>query len=250
MYDAKRFAWARGVMGRGQAAESAGCQVEVPHETQTRMLSGAANSLTAALKDLTGPDVVAESDLRTIAALGAAAEIKDPFIVGHHERTSRLAATLAKEMGLSPDRVRNITTAGLLHDLGKVSVGESILNKPGKLTESEFAKMKEHPALGATMIRTGAGALQPLAPIVRHHHERFDGSGYPDGLARENIPLEARILGVADAFDAMTHERSYRKALSAEEALGEIERGAGTRFDRAVVEAFLGIVRRRGGEPG
>jgi HD-GYP domain-containing protein (c-di-GMP phosphodiesterase class II) len=161
-----------------------------------------------------------------------------------------LAATLAEEMGLSPDRVRNITTAGLLHDLGKVSVGERILNKPSKLTESEFAKMKEHAALGASMIVSGAEALQPLAPIVRHHHERFDGNGYPDGLARENIPLEARILSVADAFDAMTHERAYRKALSREEALGEIERGAGTRFDRAVVEAFLGVVRRRGGELG
>jgi diguanylate cyclase (GGDEF)-like protein/PAS domain S-box-containing protein len=250
MYDAKRLAWARGVMGRAQAVESGACPVETVHETQTRMLSGAANSLAAALQDLTAPDVVAESDLRTIAALGAAAEIKDPFIRGHQERTSRLAATLANEMGLSPDRVRSLTTAGLLHDLGKVSVSEGILNKPGKLTESEFAKMKEHPALGATMIVSGAEALQPLAPIVRHHHERVDGSGYPDGLARENIPLEARILSVADAFDAMTHERAYRKALSTEEALGEIQRGAGTRFDSGVVEAFLGVVRRRGGEPG
>jgi len=250
MYDAKRLAWARGVMGRGQAVELAGCQVEVPHETQTSMLSGAANSLSAALQDLTTPDVITDSELRTIAALGAAAEIKDPFILGHHERTSRLAATVAKEMGLSPDRVRSLTTAGLLHDLGKISVSEGILNKPGKLTESEFAKMKEHPALGASMIVSGAEALQPLAPIVRHHHEHVDGSGYPDGLARENIPMEARILSVADAFDAMTHERAYRKALSTEEALGEIQRGAGTRFDSGVVEAFLDVVRRRGGEPG
>jgi diguanylate cyclase (GGDEF)-like protein/PAS domain S-box-containing protein len=249
MYDAKRLAWARGVMGRAQAVESGACPVETVHETQTRMLSGAANSLAAALQDLTAPEVVAESDLRTIAALGAAAEIKDPYIRGHQERTSRLAATVANEMGLSPDRVRSLTTAGLLHDLGKISVSESILNKPGKLTESEFAKMKEHPALGATMIVSGAEALQPVAPIVRHHHERVDGNGYPDGLARENIPLEARILSVADAFDAMTHERAYRKALSAEEALGEIERGAGTRFDPAVVEAFLALESRGFREP-
>jgi len=214
------------------------------------MLSGAANSLAAALQDLAAPQVLPETDLRTLAALGAAAEIRDPYILGHHERTSRLAATVAKEMGLAPDRVRNVTTAGLLHDLGKVSVGESILNKRGKLSGSEFAKMKEHAALGATMIVSGADGLQPLAPIVRHHHERVDGNGYPDGLARENIPLEARILSVADAFDAMTHERAYRKALSAEEALGEIERGAGTRFDRAVVEAFLGVVRKRSGDLG
>ena len=250
MYDAKRLAWARGVMGRRQAVESVACPVEVLHETQARMLSGAASSLAAALEDLTAPQGLAQTDLRTLAALGAAAEIKDPYILGHQERTSRLAATVAKELGLPPDRVRNITTAGLLHDLGKVSVGEGILNKPGKLSESEFTKMKEHPALGATMIVSGGEALQPLAPIVRHHHERFDGSGYPDGLARENIPLEARILSVADAFDAMTHERAYRKALSTEEALGEIERGVGTRFDREVVDAFLGVVRRRAGEPG
>jgi diguanylate cyclase (GGDEF)-like protein/PAS domain S-box-containing protein len=250
MYDAKRLAWARGMMGQRQTVESAACPVSIPPETQTSMLSGAASSLSAALQDLTGPNLLTKSELRTIAALGAAAEIKDPFIRGHQERTSRLAATVAKEMGLSPDRVRNLTTAGLLHDLGKVSVGEGILNKPGKLSESEFAKMKEHPALGASMIASGAEALQPLAPIVRHHHERFDGSGYPDGLARDNIPLEARILSVVDAFDAMTHERAYRKALSTEEALGEIERGVGTRFDQAVVQAFLGVVRRRGGEPG
>jgi diguanylate cyclase (GGDEF)-like protein/PAS domain S-box-containing protein len=250
MYDAKRLAWARGVMGRGGAVESVASPVETPHETQTRMLSGAARELAAALEDLTAPQALSETDLRTLAALGAAAEIKDPYIRGHHERTSRLAATVAKEMGLAPDRVRNVTTAGLLHDLGKVRVGESILNKPGKLSESEFTKMKEHASLGATMIVSGAEALQPLAPIVRHHHEQVDGNGYPDGLARENIPLEARILSVADAFDAMTHERAYRKALSTEEALGEIQRGAGTRFDRAVVEAFLGVVRRRGGELG
>jgi len=250
MYDAKRLAWARGVMGRGGAVESMAWPVETLQEAQTRMLSGAASSLAAALGDITAPQTLSQTDLRTLAALGAAAEIRDPYILGHHERTSHLAATVAKKMGLSPDRVRNITTAGLLHDLGKVSVGESILNKRGKLSESEFAKMKEHASLGATMIVSGAEALQPLVPIVRHHHERVDGNGYPDGLARENIPLEARILSVADAFDAMTHERAYRKALSTEEALGEIQQGAGTRFDRAVVKAFLGVVRRRSGELG
>jgi HD-GYP domain-containing protein (c-di-GMP phosphodiesterase class II) len=166
-------------------------------EAQVSVLSGAASSLSAALQDLAGPNTLAESDLRTIATLGAAAEIKDPYIRGHQEHTSRLAATVAKEMGLSPDRVRNIRTAGLLHDLGKISVSEGILNKPGKLTESEFAKMKEHPALGATMLGSGAQALQPLAPIVRHHHERFDGYRW---LARENIPGGPRILSVADAF--------------------------------------------------
>jgi diguanylate cyclase (GGDEF)-like protein/PAS domain S-box-containing protein len=250
MYDAKRLAWARGVMGRGGAVQSVAWPVETLRETQTKMLSGAASSLAAALGDLTAPQALSETDLRTLAALGAAAEIRDPYILGHQERTSHLAANVAKKMGLSPERVRNISTAGLLHDLGKVSVGEDILNKRGKLSEAEFTKMREHPSLGATMIVSGAEALRPLAPIVRHHHERVDGNGYPDGLARENIPLEARILSVADAFDAMTHERAYRKALSTEEALGEIQRGVGTRFDHAVVEAFLGVVRRRSSELG
>jgi diguanylate cyclase (GGDEF)-like protein/PAS domain S-box-containing protein len=250
MYDAKRLVWARGVMGQQQSEESEGSPVNANHDTQSRILSGAASSLSTALQDLARPDELAQSELRTMATLGAAAEIRDPFIRGHQERTSRLAAMVAKEMGLSSKSVRSLTTAGLLHDLGKVGVGESILNKPGKLSETELAKMKQHPASGASMIVSGSRTLRPLAPIVRHHHERFDGGGYPDGLASENIPLEARILAVADAFDAMTHERAYRKALSTEEALGEIQRGAGTWFDQAVVQAFLGVMRRRNGEPG
>ena len=136
--------------------------------------------------------------------------------------------------------------AGLLHDLGKAGISRRILNKPGKLTEEEFAEIKEHPPLGSMMIISEIEALQQVVPIVRHHHERFDGKGYPDGLAGQDIPLEARILAVVDAFDAMTHERSYRKAMSREEALAELERGAGTQFDPAVVEAFLAWASKEG----
>jgi diguanylate cyclase (GGDEF)-like protein/PAS domain S-box-containing protein len=249
LYDAKRLAWARGVIVRGQAIES---PLSPLHETQSGMLAVAASSLAAALQDLGASEVVAEPDLRTIAAIGAAAEIKDPYIRGHQERISRWAATLAEEMRLPADRVRNIRIAGLLHDLGKVGINDSILNKPGKLTEEEFARIKEHPALGAMMISAKAEALQGLGPIVRHHHEHFDGSGYPDGLVGENIPLEAQILSVVDVFDAMTHERAYRKALPREEAIAELERGAGTQFDPAVVGAFLALESRRfreGGTP-
>jgi HD-GYP domain-containing protein (c-di-GMP phosphodiesterase class II) len=151
-------------------------------------------------------------------------------------------------MGLPPEQVQDIRTAGLLHDLGKVSVSEHILNKPGKLTEEEYAKIKEHAPLGAGVIVHIEG-LQRLVPIVRHHHERFDGKGYPDGLADEDIPLEARILAVADVFDAMTHERSYRKALSREQAISELKRGASTQFDPAVVKTFLALLKERGAKP-
>jgi diguanylate cyclase (GGDEF)-like protein/PAS domain S-box-containing protein len=243
LYNAKRLAWARGVTAQGQAVESAASRPGLVHETQSGMLSTAASSLAAILQDLGASEIVAELDLRAIAAVGAAAEIKDRYIRGHQERASLWAATLAEEMGLSPERVRNVRIASLLHDLGKVTVNERILNKPGKLTKEEYAKVKQHAPVGALIIISEAETLQLLVPIVRHHHERFDGTGYPDGLVREEIPLEARILSVVDAFDAMTHERSYRKALSKEEAIAELERGAGTQFDPAVVKTFLALAK-------
>jgi diguanylate cyclase (GGDEF)-like protein/PAS domain S-box-containing protein len=249
LYDAKGIPLARTVMGQGQPIESRTSPPGVLQETQTRVLSTAARELAAALQDVGAPDVFADLNVHTVAAIGAAAEIKDRYIRGHQQRASRWAAALAEGMGLSLEQVRNIRIAGLLHDLGKVGVSESILNKPGKLTEEEYAKIKEHPALGAMMIISEVESLQRLVPIVRHHHERFDGKGYPDGLAGEGIPLEARIMSVVDVFDAMTHDRAYRKALSREETMAELERGAGTQFDPAVVKAFLVLVKGRGEEP-
>ena len=248
LYEAKRLAWARGATGQEQAAQWLPSLLGLVPDAQSAMLSTAADSLTAVLQDLGAAELVAEPNLRTIATLGAASETKDRHIRGHQERTSLWAAALAEEMSLPPERVLDIRIAGLLHDIGKVSVSEGILNKPGKLTEEEFAKVKQHAPLGATMMISEAEALQQMATIVRHHHERFDGKGYPSGLAHEQIPLEARILAVADVFDAMTHERSYRKALSRAEAIAELERGAGAHFDPAVVKAFLALVKRRRGE--
>jgi diguanylate cyclase (GGDEF)-like protein/PAS domain S-box-containing protein len=249
LYDDKGVALAHAVMGQGQPIESGIYPPAALHETQTRVLSTAARELAAALQDVGAPDVFADLNVHTVAAIGAAAEIKDRYIRGHQQRASRWAAALAEEMGLSPEQVRNIRIAGLLHDLGKVGISESILNKPGKLTEEEYAKIKEHPALGAMMIISEVESLQRLVPIVRHHHERFDGKGYPDGLTGEDIPLEARIMSVVDVFDAMTHDRAYRKALSKEETITELERGAGTQFDPAVVRAFLALVKGRGQQP-
>jgi diguanylate cyclase (GGDEF)-like protein/PAS domain S-box-containing protein len=248
MYDAKRAAGARGVTREDQPIESLPYPPNLVHETQSGVLSTTARSLAAVLQDLGASEIVGDLDLSAIAAVGAASEIKDRYVRGHQERTSLWAVAVADVMGLPPERVRDIRIASLLHDIGKVSVSEAILNKPGKLTKEEYAKIKQHAALGASVIVSEAEALQQLAAIVRHHHERFDGTGYPDGLAGEDIPLEARILSVVDVFDAMTHERSYRKALSRGAAIAELERAAGTQFDPAVVEAFLAFLKRQGKE--
>jgi diguanylate cyclase (GGDEF)-like protein/PAS domain S-box-containing protein len=239
LYGAKWATRTHGAMEEEYEIRPTATSVQTPQAMESRMLSAAAGSLTAALRDLGVPDPLAELNMRTIAALGTLAEIKDAYVRGHQERTSDWAATLAQKMGLPADRVRATRFAGRLHDLGKAGVSKSILNKPGKLTEEEYAKIKEHSPLGSMMILSQAEALRQVVPIVRHHHERIDGKGYPDGLAGEEIPLEARILAVVDSFDAMTHERVYRKALSFEEAIAELKRCAGTQFDAAVVEAFL-----------
>jgi diguanylate cyclase (GGDEF)-like protein/PAS domain S-box-containing protein/putative nucleotidyltransferase with HDIG domain len=263
LYNAKWVARARDIMGQrediqslvsalvsrqGGAEGSAGgaaFRPEALHEQQARIVSSVASSITVALKDAGVAQALEDPDLQVLATVGAAAEIKDRYIRGHPERMSEQAAALAEEMGLSPERVRDIKVSALLHDIGKVTVSEGILNKPGKLTRREFDSIKDHPIVGATLVSQVKG-FERLVPIVRHHHERFDGTGYPDGLAGEDIPPESRILSVLDVFDALTHQRSYRKAQSKEEALAEIERGAGTQFDPVVAKAFLALVRRRG----
>jgi HD-GYP domain-containing protein (c-di-GMP phosphodiesterase class II) len=246
LYSAKWAARARGVVQRGQAAQPGGPPPGAPQDKPVKMPPPVAGSLMATLRRLGVPDGLADLNLRTMAALGTLAEIRDPYVRGHQERTSRWAAALAEEMKLSADRVRSTRMASLLHDLGNVATSRQILTKPDKLTEEEFAQIKEHPPLGSIMIMSEIETLQQLVPVVRHHHERFDGQGYPDGLRGQEIPIEARILAVVDAFDAMTHERAYRKALTEEQAIAELRRCAGTQFDPTVVEAFLDMLSRRG----
>jgi diguanylate cyclase (GGDEF)-like protein/PAS domain S-box-containing protein len=240
LYSAK---WASRARGPAQRDQAIGPPDDEPNGPPM-MPPAVAGALVAALRRLGVSDGLADLNLRTMATLGTLAEIKDSYVRGHQERTSRLAAALAQEMGLPSDRVQNTKMAGLLHDLGTVGTSKHILSKPGKLTEGEFAKIKEHPPLGSIMIMSEIETLQRLVPVVRHHHERFDGQGYPDGLAGEEIPIEARVLAVVDAFDAMTHERSYRKALSKEEAIAELVRCSGTQFDPTVVDAFLAMIDR------
>ena len=171
-------------------------------------------------------------------SLTSAVDAKDAYTCGHSERVALLSRHLAMEIALSDSEVEQIYMAGLLHDVGKIGVPESVLQKTGRLTAEEFEQMKKHPQIGARIL-ADVKQVKALIPGVLHHHERYDGKGYPAGLAGNDIPLMGRIICLADCFDAMTSNRTYRKALPLEVALTEIRRCAGTQFDPTLAEAFL-----------
>ncbi|MCK9223584.1 MAG: HD domain-containing protein [Candidatus Muirbacterium halophilum] len=184
-----------------------------------------------------------ESYLASIKVLANVLDAKDPYTHGHSERVMEYSVAIAYKMGLNEKDVKNIEFGALLHDIGKVGVDLSILNKPGRLTEDEFAIIKTHPEQGYQIIAP-VKFLQDKFSAIKYHHEKWDGTGYPDGLSGEDIPLDARIVAVADTFDAMTSTRSYRKALDKEIAVEEIKRVSGTQFDPRIVEAFLKVVNK------
>jgi putative nucleotidyltransferase with HDIG domain len=171
-------------------------------------------------------------------SLTSAVDAKDAYTCGHSERVALLSRHLAMEIGLSDADVEQIYMAGLLHDVGKIGVPESVLQKTGKLTPEEFDQMKKHPEIGARIL-ADVKQIKAILPGVLHHHERYDGKGYPAGLSGTDIPLMGRIICLADCFDAMTSNRTYRRALPLEVALTEIRRCAGTQFDPGLAEAFL-----------
>jgi HD-GYP domain-containing protein (c-di-GMP phosphodiesterase class II) len=175
--------------------------------------------------------------------LASAAEGRTPQAGGHAERCGRLCRLLATELGLSIEEQDRAELAGLLHDIGTAAVPDAVRGKPGPLEADERALLRQHAALGAQMVGR-VEHLAPIAPAVRAHHERWDGSGYPDGLAGEAIPLLARIAAVADAFDALTTERSYRPAQPWTRAAAVIAAGRATQFAPVVVDALLALARR------
>lgn len=183
---------------------------------------------------------MAELHLRTIKALALAIDAKDETTHDHLRRMQVYSTEIASELNLSDDQIQALNAAALLHDIGKLAVPEYIISKPGKLTAEEFEKMKVHPAVGAEILEA-VEFPYPVVPIVRGHHERWDGSGYPDGLRGEAIPIGARILAVVDSLDALASDRQYRAALPLEEAIGVIAQGSGKIFDPRVVEI---VVRR------
>ena len=179
--------------------------------------------------------------LQTVTALSEAVDAKDRYTSGHSKRVAEYSRKIAERMGKSVEEQDEVYRAGLLHDVGKIRIPEDIINKPGKLTDEEYNTIKIHPITGYNILR-GISEDSSLAIAAKHHHERYDGKGYPNGLAGEDIPETARILGVADSYDAMASNRSYRDALPQNVVRSEIEKGKGTQFDPKVAEVMLKLI--------
>jgi diguanylate cyclase (GGDEF)-like protein/putative nucleotidyltransferase with HDIG domain len=179
--------------------------------------------------------------LTEVYDIASAVEAKDPYTYNHSKKVNVYAAALAERIGLSPDEISALSAAALLHDIGKVGISDKVLSKKGKLTKEDWDAIKTHPRLGANII-SNIPRLAPSMNSILYHHERWDGTGYPEGLKSEEIPLEARILAIADSFEAMTSARAYRPALSIQEVITELRQGAGLQFDPKLVEVFIDIV--------
>lgn len=191
---------------------------------------------------LTIDEALQKNYLDGLSTLLKVLEARDPYTKEHSKQVTKYAVLIAKELGFSKDQIEIMEQTCMLHDIGKIGINDAILRKPGRLTPEEWEIIRQHPIIGEEI-------LQPLKllhieqAMVRHHHERYDGKGYPDGLAGEDIPIYARILAVADSYAAMTSERPYRKALSREDAIAELKRRSGSQFDPKIVETFLKVIK-------
>ncbi len=179
--------------------------------------------------------------LHVVHALAKVIDVKDQYTNGHSERVAEYSREIARRYGYDEERQEEIYVMGLLHDVGKVGVPETVINKRGRLTDAEYESIKHHPVAGAEIL-TMVSEMPKLVTGARWHHERYDGKGYPDGLQGENIPEEARIIAVADAYDAMTSNRSYRKILPQEHVKSELEKGMGTQFDEKFARIMLAMI--------
>lgn len=212
---------------------------EPPFETgEVRILECLAKEVSNAATQRSLNDELGEMLFNTVRGLVAAIDAKDEYTRGHSQRVYHISLLLARRLALPPERIQIVSWAALLHDIGKIAIDRVVLNKPSRLTDDEYRQIQTHPARGCRVLEP-IPQLREAMPGIRHHHERWDGRGYPDGLAGEEIPLEARVIGIADAYDAIVSTRAYREARPADFALGEIARGAGTQFDPALVPLFL-----------
>jgi len=211
-------------------------QIQYVERTKT-MVSEVKVKNTALEKSAEEINKLNEGLLNTLAMV---VDLRDPYVLGHSKQVSRYAALMAERLGLPPRQVELVRKAGLLHDIGKLGISESILFKAGTLTPFEYEQVKDHVTLGADILNTSS-SLRQLVPIIRHHHEWYNGYGYPEGLKSIEIPLEARILAVADAIEAMASDRPYRRSMNYQEIIDELRKSAGTQFDSMVVNAFIEV---------
>ncbi len=206
-------------------------------ELDAELVTAFANQCAVAIENARLCDTLQEHYHQTLQTLVNAIEARDEYTKGHTARVSKYSVGTAKAYGLPPERIDKIKLAADLHDIGKIGVREGLINKPGKLTDTEYMSIKDHVEMGEKILRPIAH-LRDILPFIRGHHEKWDGSGYPDGLVGEDCPLEARIIAIADVFDAMTSQRSYNNPLSFSEALSKIQELSGKHFDPRIVRAF------------
>ena len=180
--------------------------------------------------------------LEIVETLRYAVEAKDTYTRGHSDRVSAYSVLIGEKLGLPEDQIKTLRIGGLFHDIGKIGIPDSILLKESRLTDDEYSQIKNHPAIGAHIL-SSVSYFKDMIPIVKHHHEKYDGTGYPSKLSGEDIPYLARIAAVADSFDAMTSKRSYRNSMDLETVTAEIERCRGTQFDPQIADAFLDILK-------
>ena len=198
------------------------------------------NKINEELKDKN--EELEQAYLDTIGILRQTVEAKDTYTRGHSDRVSEYSVLIGTKMGLDEETIHTLKIGGLFHDIGKIGIPDGILTKESKLDDEEYSQIKEHPVIGAHILGD-AEVFKDIIPIVLHHHERYDGKGYPHKLAGENIPFLARIAAVADTFDAMTSKRSYRDCLPLDAVIAEFERCSGTQFDPKIAELFLNILK-------
>ncbi|MDH7500907.1 MAG: HD-GYP domain-containing protein, partial [candidate division NC10 bacterium] len=215
-----------------------GLPPEVVLKTEGRLFSIFASQSAVALENARLHQDLLRNYFDTVRALVVAIDAKDPYTRNHSENVMNITLSITHQIGLEPEKQEDMKLAGLLHDIGKIGVRTETLRKEEALNEEDRREIQQHPEVGAKIIST-VGHLHRLHPIILHHHERFDGRGYPHGLKGEQIPLGARIIAVADAFDAITSSRCYRPAKSRDDAMAEMKREAGFQFDPRLLEAFF-----------